>query len=56
MRASIVGVENIDQYLLLKEIDDTALLQGFYFYRPLEKQGLVDAVRGANKAVGKNRD
>ena len=53
MRASIVGVENIDQYLLLKEIDDTALLQGFYFYRPLEKQGLVDAIRGANKAVNK---
>ena len=53
MRASIVGVENIDQYLLLKEIDDTALLQGFYFYRPLEKQGLVDAVRGANKADNK---
>lgn len=50
MRASIVGVENIDQYLLLKEIDDTALLQGFYFYRPLEKQALIDAVRGANKA------
>ena len=54
MRASIVGVENIDQYLLLKEIDDTALLQGFYFYRPLEKQALVDAIRGANKAVNKN--
>lgn len=53
MRASIVGVENIDQYLLIKEIDDTALLQGFYFYRPLEKQALIDAVRGANKAGNK---
>ena len=56
MRASIVGVENIDQYLLLKEMDDEALLQGFYFYRPLEKQALIDAVRGANKAVSKKDD
>ena len=55
MRTSIVGVENIDQYQLLKEIDDTALLQGFYFYRPLEKQGLIDAIRGANK-VSKSED
>ena len=49
LKASVVGVENIDQYLLLKEIDDTVLLQGFYFYRPLEKQALIEAVRGSNK-------
>ena len=55
IRSSIVGVENIDQYQLLKEIDEYALLQGFYFYRPLEKQGLIDAIRGANK-VGKSED
>ena len=56
MRASIVGVENVDQYLLIKEIDDNALLQGFYFYRPLEKQGLIDAVRDANRANTKKDD
>ena len=56
MRASIVGVENIDQYLLLKDIDDTALLQGFYLYHPLEKQALIDAVRGANKVGDKKED
>lgn len=49
LKASVVGVENIDQYLLLKEIDDTVLLQGFYFHRPLEKQALIEAVRGSNK-------
>ena len=49
LKASIVGVENIDQYLLIKEIDDTCLLQGFYFHRPLEKQALVDAIRGNKK-------
>ena len=55
LRASIVGVENIDQYLLLKDIDENVLLQGFYFYRPLEKQGLIDAVRDANKDIGKKK-
>ena len=49
LKASLVGVENIDQYQLLKEIDDTALLQGFYFHRPLDKQALIEAVRGNNK-------
>ena len=49
LRASLVGVENYDQYQLLKGIDDTVLMQGFYFHRPLEKQALIDAIRGANK-------
>ena len=49
LRASAVGVENIDQYLLLREIDDSVLLQGFYFHRPLDKQALIEAVRGSNK-------
>ena len=49
LKASIVGVENIDQYQLLKGIDDTVIMQGFYFHRPLEKQALIDAIRGANK-------
>ena len=49
LKASVVGVENIDQYLLLKEIDDTALMQGFYLHHPLEKQALIEAVRGSNR-------
>ena len=49
MKASVVGVENIDQYLLIKQVDESVLQQGFYHYRPLEKQALVDALRGANK-------
>ena len=53
LKASIVGVENIDQYLLLKEIDDSILMQGFYFHRPLEKQALIEAIRGANKLLKK---
>ena len=53
MKASVVGVENLDQYYLLKEIDDTCLMQGFYFHRPLEKQALVEAIRGTNKSAKK---
>lgn len=49
LKASIVGVENIDQYLLLKEIDDTALMQGYYLHRPLEKLALIEAIRSSNK-------
>ena len=49
LKASIVGVENVDQYNLLKGIDDTLIMQGFFFHRPLEKQALIDAIRGANK-------
>ena len=50
LKASVVGVENIDQYLLLKEIDDTVLMQGYYLHRPLERQALIEAVRGSNKS------
>ena len=49
LKASVVGVENIDQYLLLKEIDDTALMQGYYLHRPLDKQALIEAIRSSNK-------
>ena len=49
MKTSIVGVENIDQYLLIKEVDSDVLLQGFYFFRPLEKQALIEALRGTNR-------
>ena len=49
MKASIVGVENIDQYNLIKACDDTALLQGFYFYRPLEKQSMIEVLRSVNR-------
>ena len=49
LKASVVGVENIDQYLLLKEIDESVMMQGFYFYRPLEKQALIEAIRGNNR-------
>ena len=56
MKASIVGVENLDQYLLIKGCDDTALLQGFYFYRPLEKQALIETLRSVNRISKKDEE
>jgi len=49
LKASVVGVENIDQYLLIKQADENVLQQGFYLYRPLEKEALIEALRGANR-------
>ena len=49
MKASIVGVENIDQFLLIKEVGVDVLLQGFYFFRPLEKMALIETLRGTNR-------
>ena len=56
MKSSIVGVENIDQYLLIKQVDENVSLQGYYFYRPLEKQALIEAVRSANRFRDKSDD
>ena len=56
LKASVVGVENIDQYLLLKDIDDTALMQGFYLHHPLEKQALIETVRGSNRAANTSKE
>ncbi len=49
--ATVVGVENIDQYNLLHQINPKLNLQGYYFYRPLERDALIDALR-SNRSVG----
>ena len=56
LKASVVGVENIDQYLLLKDIDETVLMQGFYLHHPLDRQALIEAVRGANRSNANKED
>ena len=56
MKASVVGVENIDQYLLIKQVDETVSQQGFYLYRPLEKQALIEALRGSNRRRSEDED
>ena len=45
IHATVVGVENVDQYQLLMGIDSKINLQGYFFYRPLERDALVEALR-----------
>ena len=45
IEAAIVGVENHDQYNLLIRINPNLEMQGYYFYKPLERAALLDAMR-----------
>ena len=47
---AIVGVENRDQNDLLTKINPNMELQGYYYYRPLEKPALLEAIRNNGKA------
>ena len=52
MKATLVGVENVDQYNLIKqeESDNKEIyMQGYYFYQPLDNNELIEALRKANK-------
>ena len=51
IETSVVGVENIDQYNLLLQINPKIDMQGFYFYAPLEKAALIDTVRSHNASI-----
>lgn len=48
LKVTFVGVENVDQYRLLKEMDKNCMCQGYYFYRPLEDYKLIDELRKNN--------
>lgn len=45
IETAIVGVENRDQYDLLMKINPNVEMQGYYFYKPLERTALLDAMR-----------
>ena len=45
LRITFVGVENPDQYQLLKDMDRNCMCQGYNFYRPLEDYKLIDELR-----------
>ncbi len=45
IRVGLIGVENMEQYKIIKEINPECYLQGYAFYKPLEKQALIDAIR-----------
>ena len=44
MKVSVVGVENDAQYRALMNLDPTMLMQGYYFYKPLSRSDLINAI------------
>ncbi|MBO5529692.1 MAG: EAL domain-containing protein [Bacilli bacterium] len=44
MKVSVVGVENNAQYQALNNLDPTMLMQGYYFYKPLSRADLINAI------------
>ena len=48
MQTSVVGLENHNQYEFIRDIDDQAFVQGFYFFKPLDKNALINALRTMN--------
>lgn len=44
MALAAVGVENEQQYKLLKELDEDMVVQGYYLYKPLTRADLINAL------------
>ena len=49
MKVAVVGVENEAQYLALRNLDETMLMQGYHFYKPISRADLITAVISHNK-------
>ena len=45
MKICFVGVENADQYVLLRDMDKNCMCQGYHFYKPLEDYKLIEELR-----------
>ena len=45
MKICFVGVENADQYVMLRDMDKSCLCQGYHFYKPLEDYKLIEELR-----------
>lgn len=48
INVTLVGVENSAQYILLRDLNKNCALQGFHFFKPLEKNAFIDALRDNN--------
>lgn len=51
IRVGLIGVENMEQYKIIKSINPDCYLQGYAFFRPLERQALIDAIRKTNTVL-----
>ena len=45
LKVTFVGVENADQYILIRDMDKRCNCQGYHFYRPLDDYHLIEEVR-----------
>ncbi len=48
VKVGLIGVENMEQYKIIKEINEDTYLQGYAFFKPLEKQALVETLKKTN--------
>ena len=44
-KITFVGVENSDQYVMLRDMDKNCMCQGYHFFRPLEDYKLIEELR-----------
>ena len=45
LHVTFVGVENADQYILIRDMDKRCNCQGYHFYKPLDDYHLIEEVR-----------
>ena len=45
LRVAVVGVENKDQYMLIRDMTKESLMQGYYFFEPLELNQMIEAIK-----------
>ena len=45
MRITFVGVENADQYIIIRDLDKNSNCQGYHFYRPIDDIHLIEELR-----------
>ena len=48
LKITLIGIENMEQYHIVHDIDPTCYIQGYAFYKPLEKNAFIDAIQKNN--------
>lgn len=51
IKVALIGVENMEQYNRIMEIDPDAFIQGYAFYKPIGKDQFVQALRKNNSIL-----
>lgn len=48
---SLIGVENMEQYKMIQEINPDSSLQGYAFFHPMDKNSFVETLRKNNTVI-----